>query len=359
MTPLWINLALVFVFSFFARYAAIPNFSYELKYTPVSIRPNKILVFGALLSLVLISGLRSNIGDTYFYAHIYKMYDFTWDYVLSQKDIGFGIFQMVLKHYSDDPQIMIFITAMITNILIVAVLYNYSRIFEISMYVYITGGLFLVSMNGIRQVLAASIAFTGIKFLMEGSWKKYIPIILLASLFHQSALILIPIYFIVRFKAWSKITIALVLLSIVIVIGYSQFSSILFSAIQETQYGGYQNFNEGGASSIRVVVNAVPLLIAYLGRDYLREIFPKSDIVVNMTLLGFIFMIIATQNWIFARFSIYFSLYQLILISWIIKLFKDKDQKLIYYGIIVFYFIYYYYESVVSLNIIYESNYLN
>lgn len=358
MTPLWINLALVFVFSFFARYAAIPSFSNKSNFTSVYIKPNKILVLGALLSLVLISGLRTNIGDTYFYAHIYEQFDFTWDYVLSQKDIGFGIFQMILKHYSDDPQIMIFTTALITNVLIVTILYNYSRIFEISMYVYITGGLFLVSMNGIRQVLAAAIAFTGIKFLMEGNWKRYFLIILLASIFHQSALILIPLYFMVRFKAWSKITIALVLLSIVIVIGYSQFSSLLFSAIQETQYGGYQNFNEGGASSIRVVVSAVPLCIAYIGRDNMREIFPKSDIVVNMTLLGFIFMVIATQNWIFARFSIYFSLYQLILISWIIKLFKEKDRKLIYYGILVFYFIYYYYESVISLNIIYQSNYL-
>ncbi|PEJ58462.1 capsular biosynthesis protein [Bacillus sp. AFS002410] len=357
MTPLWINLTLVFVFSFFARYAAIPSFSLKSEITSVYIKPNKILVLGTLMSLVLISGLRSNIGDTYFYVHIYEMYNFSWDYVLSQKDIGFGILQMILKHYSDDPQIMIFTTALITNVLIVTILYNYSKIFEISMYVYITGGLFLVSMNGIRQVLAAAIAFTGIKFLMDGNWKRYILIILFASLFHQSALILIPLYFIVRFKAWSKVTIALVLLSIVIVIGYSQFSSILFSAIQETQYGGYQNFNEGGASSIRVIVNAVPLCLAFMGRDKLREIFPKSDIVVNMTLLGFIFMLIATQNWIFARFSIYFDLYQLILISWIIMLFKDKDKKLVYYGILVFYFMYYYYESVISLNIYYQSNY--
>ena len=59
-----------------------------------------------------------------------------------------------------------------------------------------------------------------------------------------------------------------------------------------------------------------------------------------MSLLGLVFMIISTQNWIFARFSIYFGLYQLILISWIIKLFTEKDQKLIYYAILVFYFIY-------------------
>ncbi len=359
MTFLWINLAFVFIFSFFARYASSPRISYVSTVSGVSIKPNKILVLCAILTLVLISGLRSNIGDTFFYAHDYEINNFTWNFVLSKKDIAFGVLQMLLQRISEDPQILIFTTALLTNVLIVFILYNYSRVFELSLYVYITGGLFLVSMNGIRQVLAAAIAFTSIRFLMEGSWKRYILVILLASLFHLSALILIPIYFIVRFKAWSKATIALVLISIVIVLGYSQFSTLLFSALQDTQYGNYKNFNEGGANSIRVVVDAIPLLIAFIGRDNLRRIFPNSDIVVNMALLGFVFMLISTQNWIFARISIYFSFYQLILISWITKLFRKKDEKFIYYSILICYFIYFYYENVISLNIIYQSNYLN
>ena len=44
---------------------------------------------------------------------------------------------------------MIFTTALITNVLIIIVLYKYSRLFELSTFVYITGGLHLVSMNGI------------------------------------------------------------------------------------------------------------------------------------------------------------------------------------------------------------------
>src|SRR5690606_3034867 len=111
--------------------------------------------------------------------------------------------------------------------------------------------------------------------------------------------------------AWSKATYILLLFSIVIVIGFDQFSTLLFSAIEESQYGHYSNFQEGGANILRVAIDAVPLLIAYLGRDKLRELYPSSDYIVNMAFVGFIFMVISTQNWIFARFSIYFSLYQL------------------------------------------------
>ncbi|PFH85590.1 EpsG family protein [Bacillus sp. AFS088145] len=359
MTIFWFNLAIVFVFSFMARIASRASISSTATLSSVYIKPNKTLAFVVLITLVCVSGLRSNIGDTYAYVDIYKRHDFTWNYILESKDIGFGVLQMILKYFSSNPQIMLITTAIITNVLVIFTLYNYSRIFELSVYVYITGGLFLVSMNGIRQVLAASIAFAGIRLLLEGSFKRYLLVILLASLFHQTALILIPIYFLVRFKAWSKVTIALLLFSIVFIIGFNQLSTYLFNAIQDTQYAVYKNFQEGGASVIRVAVTGIPLLIAFMGREKLREINPKSDIVVNMALLGFVFMLISTQNWIFARISIYFSFYQLILISWIVKLFRVRDQKLIYYGILICYFFYYYYENVISLQIQYFSDYIN
>jgi transmembrane protein EpsG len=71
-----------------------------------------------------------------------------------------------------------------------------------------------------------------------------------------------------------------------------------------------------------------------------------------------VFMLMSTQNWIFARVSIYFELYNLILISWVVKLFREKDQKFVYFGIVVCYLIYFYYEHVISLNIQYRSDFL-
>ena len=105
-------------------------------------------------------------------------------------------------------------------------------------------------------------------------------------------------------------------------------------------------FNEGGASLTRVAVTAVPLVIAFLGKGKLRELWPKSDYIVNLATLGVVFLILATKNWIFARFNIYFDLYSFILISWLVLLMVKKDRKFIYYGIIICYFIFFYYEQV-------------
>lgn len=240
MTILWMNLFIVLILAFFARYFAMP-----VTTGIVMLKPNRLLILMATTSLVLVSGFRNNIGDTYFYMHAFKVTDFNWGYIRNSKDVGFSILQMILKVYTDNPQVLIFITALITNILIVAVLYKYSRMIELSLYVYIASGMYLVSMNGVRQYLTAAIIFTATKYILDGNWKKYFLIVLFASTFHQSALVLIPIYFVVRRKAWSTITFILLLLAVLIVIGFNQFAEAFFATIGDTQYGHYKDFQEG------------------------------------------------------------------------------------------------------------------
>ena len=102
---------------------------------------------------------------------------------------------------------------------------------ELSLYVYIASGMYLVSMNGVRQYLTAAIIFTATKYILDGNWKRYFLIVLFASTFHQSALVLIPIYFVVRRKAWSTITFILLFIAVLIVIGFNQFAEIFFATI--------------------------------------------------------------------------------------------------------------------------------
>ncbi|MCR2802503.1 EpsG family protein [Paenibacillus soyae] len=353
MTILWASLAAVTFFGFMARYFSVPAVIGHLP-----IQPNKFAAGLAAVTLVIVAGLRNNIGDTFLYMHGYQVDRLTWETVFERKDVAFNIMQLLLQQITSDPQILIAITALVTNILIVSVMYSYSRLFEISLFVYITSGAFIVSMNGLRQYLAAAIIFAGTKFLVEGRWKPYMLLVIFASLFHQSALIMIPIYFVVRRQAWTRVTMIYLTVAIIIVLGYNYFSDILFAAIADTQYGHYQEFQEGGANIVRVLVGLVPLLIAFMGRERLRAVFPTGDVFVNLSIVSTILMIIATQNWIFARLSIYFNLYQLILIGWLVKLFREKDQRFVYFIIVCLFFIYFFYENVIVLDINYTSDYL-
>lgn len=351
MIILWFNLGFVYLCTTLARYFARPTLSW-------AVRPNVTLVYIALASMVVVAGLQNNIGDTVYYMHSFQLQQYSWDDVKFGKDAGFILLQIAIQSFTDDPQVLVFITALITNVLVIVTFYYYSRILELSLYVYIASGLFLVSMNGIRQFLAAAIIFAATRFLISGHWKAYIGIVLLASTIHQSALIMIPIYFIVRRRAWTWTTFGLLLLAIAVVAAYEQFSTVLFSVIENTQYGHYKSFSEGGANFLRVLVYAAPLLLAFVGRNRLRSICPYSDLMVNLSLLTLIFMILSTQNWIFARMTIYLGFYNVLLVSWICKIFVKKDQKLIYLAIICLYFLFFYFEHVITLQIVYQSHYL-
>ncbi|WP_379137779.1 EpsG family protein [Paenibacillus sp. sgz500958] len=353
MEIIWLTLVASFLFAFFARY-----FSVSVPGSFITIRPNAFMAALAAVTIIICSGLRNNIGDTVFYIHSYIINDFTWQETLNSEDFGFNVLQKLLKMISDDPQILILVTALITNALLIRLLYQYSRMFELGLFLYFTSGAFIVSMNGVRQYFTASIVYAAIGYLLKGNRNRYIAVILFASLFHQSVLIMIPIYFIVRRKAWTGTTFALLGLAIAIVFGFHQFSTLLFETIKDTQYGDYSSFTEGGANIIRVLFYAFPIVLAYFGRHQLRELSPKIDIFVNLSLIGLALMIISTQNWIFARLAIYFSMYQIILTTWLVNIFREKDRKLVYYIIMIVYLLYFFYENVLVLNIQYRSDYL-
>jgi len=353
MEIIWLTLAAGFILAFLSRYFAVTNIG-----APVPVKPNILLAVLTAAVIVLCSGLRNNIGDTVFYIHAYNVDDFSWAGIMEHKDIGFGTLQKWLKLISNDPQILIFFTALVTNILIVRVLYQYSRLFELAVFLYFTSGAFIVSMNGVRQYLTASLILAATGYLVKGNWKGYMLVVLFAALFHQSALIMIPIYFVVRRKAWTGATFALLGVALLIVFGFNQFSEVLFSTIKDTQYGEYSSFSEGGANILRVIFYALPLVIAFIGRERLRELYPRIDIFVNLSLIGLALLIISTQNWIFARLGIYFSIYQIIVTTWLVKAFRPKEQKLAYYVVAVVYLLYFFYENVVILGIAYRSDFL-
>lgn len=73
----------------------------------------------------------------------------------------------------------------------------------------------------------------------HGSLKKYIRcilVILLASTIHQTALIMLPIIFIVQGKPWNKKTIATSGIALVALVASTQFTDFLNVAMEDTVY---------------------------------------------------------------------------------------------------------------------------
>jgi len=310
--------------------------------------------------LIIISGLRSGMGDTYFYKHSYDLLVQNPESISWGKDFGFNLFSLMLTKISTNPQMLIFISAVVTNLINIIVFNKYRSYLELQVYLYITSGYYFITMNGIRQCLAAALIFMCTKYILNGNFKIYCILICVISTFHQSTLIMIPVYFIVRNEAWSKKIFSMIILSILIVFLYGNFQDILFKFLGNTQYAHYSTFEEGGSSLIRTIINTVPVFLAFIKRDELKEKWSQSNIFINMAILNVVFVALGMNNWIFNRFTIYFQLYNFILIPYITKnCFKGAERRLLYYSVLICYFIFFYREQVIGFNTIFKSDYLN
>lgn len=321
-------------------------------------KPNLFFSILAMIIIIGVAGLRSNIGDTYMYKVLYDNV-IAGTVVDGAYEPGFIAFLKMLTNISIDPQIMIFATSFVTQVLNIWTLRSYASLFELQIYMYITSGYFLTLMNGIRQGFAAAIMFACTKLIINNNFKLYLLITLAASTFHSSALIMIPVYFIVKNEAWSKNMIRIIVIASICFLIGQPVINFMFSLLEGTRYEGYSEFDEGGASIFRVIVAAVPVVLAYLGRKKLKEEWPESDVFVNMSVINLIIMAFSLFNWIFARFSYYFQPYTFILLPYTIKsLFNSRQKGLIYYLFLICYFVFMYAEYVLALNIQYKSNFI-
>lgn len=343
MTVFYLTLLSVYIFSLIARI----------------VRENHknlawIFVVIVILILTLVSGLRSGIGDTYMYEHLYSL--IVPDFNSDGYEPGFILLLKGLKYISDESIFMLLVTSAIINMLNIISLYIFTEdgYFEIAVFLYIASGYYTTTMNGLRQSLAASFIFLATIFIIKKKFILYLTTIVLMITIHNSAFIMIPIYFISKQKVWTKRTNILYAIMLLGLLFYDP----LMGLLGDSKYGGYADSTEGGANIIRIIIFMIPIILAYMKRDIITEKWKEGNIFVNMSILCGVIMLFSAFNWIFARFGIYFQLYNFVFFSFILKNgFKGKEKRLIYFLLILFYLMFFYYEQVISLGIVYKSKF--
>lgn len=361
----WITLGVTFIFCTFARIYSKMVVGLD---GCITYKPNVFFSTLACIVLILVSGLRINIGDTKTYMNHFQ--DMPSDFIETVKSLnedtvdgGFKILSAFIKNYiTENPQIYILILAAITISLIFITLYKYCGVLELGIFIFITAGNYLVSMNGVRQYLVSAIMFFIFPLIYKKKWWIYLPIVGIVSSIHQSAIIFIPLYFIVNTEAWGKTSKMMLAMGILAYIFYpitAKITSIVLSDTYYSMYGeGILTGSAGGSNIIRSLVYTVPIVLSYIKREEIRKQEKYFDIMVNFSILNLVFMLLSNKSsWIFARYCIYFSLYMIILLCWCIKYILNKKQyRLIYYTCSMLFAAYYFYEMHISLNQIYISN---
>lgn len=328
--------------------------------------PNPIAVILPIVFFTVFVALRKTIGDTYFYMHSFNlMPDENPVRIEFFFTAMFSFFQNIIRNMTDDPQWLIAFAAVSSIPVPLIILYKYCPRFEMAIFMFVAFSYLGGAMNGMRQYMAASFVLLATKYLFsmkKSDFIKYAILILLAYCMHNSALIMLPIYFVVRRRAWQMSSLLIILGSIVGVIIFDAILPTFLSALEQTSYSNYSeigwftNGQEGGSSLVRVVFIVYPLIIAYLHKDRLRMLGHIGDILTNIVCIIAAIYIISMYNWIFSRLAIYLMIYFIIFTVWVVNYaVKPKDRTLF---LMLTVFVYFLHSRMDSYTIsMYESDY--
>ncbi len=314
---------------------------------------------GLMLPYLMWAIFRYDFGDTLMYLYTFKNMPESLSQIGSYmatvtKDKGFTLFSILIKVvFGHSNLIYLGIIALIQIWCIVRVFRKYSPNYWISVFLFIVSTDYLSWMhNGMRQFLAVTLIFAGFDWLLQ---KKYVPLILLillASTIHGSALIMLPIIFVVQGKAMNKKTVLTVLAMLLVVLMIDRFTPFLNELLADTQYNDMINNEiwavDDGTNPIRVLVYSVPALLAIVGYRYVRRANdPVMNICVNCSLITMgLYAIAAVSSGIYiGRLPIYTTLMGYISLPWLIdEMFVKKSAQFVKAMMVLMFLVFFYFQ---------------
>lgn len=280
------------------------------------------------LTLTLFSGLRYYVGTDYTnYITIY--YNTPIREEISNAPL-FYLLNDFLYSISTNYILFFIITSFIISFLINKAIYKESRYVEISIIIYICFGFYLTSMNVIRQYIAIAIIFNGYKYIASRQWKRYFFINIIAIMIHASALIMIPMWWILNINFNRKKAKYVIILTGILFVFLNKFVDIFIIIVK--QFTKYENsfFLTDGASPIFFLITLGIYILILLHRKQIISNSKLGKVYLNALLLGTIFSFFSMKANILLRVSDFFRVVIIIMIPQVISLYKRRNRVIFY-----------------------------
>ena len=268
-------------------------------------------------ALFIFAAIRKYTGYDYnLYAQVYMNY-----LSMDLEEIGADRFEkgiaMPMKLLGDvmhlDYQWMFVGYALIFAAATAYILYKTSDKPYIGLFFFLTLGLYFNSLNFMRQMLASYIVVYGMRFIKTNQLIRYALVVIFASCFHLSALVMIPFYFILKIKMTPITLGAYSVIGIVIFIFSWDVIKFLTQLLPKYhEYGGDVQPASGEMSGsmwpIYTVFFGLCFIFAFLFRKRLLEKNSFNTVWLNCMFFGFYFELISLKHNIVGRLELPFLL---------------------------------------------------
>ncbi|MEE0726752.1 MAG: EpsG family protein, partial [Clostridium saudiense] len=252
------------IYLFYLVYFIIITFFYLNK--KKKNRNNKKYLICAFLPLILIAGLRSeNVGiDTKQFTDafktIVKMDPSSFGKL--RYEYGFSYLCWVLGKLSIEPKILIFSTSFFINFSVARFIYKNSENIPFSTVLYILCNFFFSYMNIMRQAIAIAIILWGYEYLKKNKYIRFCIFVMIASLFHGSAILALIFIFLKKFE-YNKYFIGIVFCVSIISILFGKNLFMLFASISPRLFN-YVGGNFDKENYVAALLNFIVYLVSYI-----------------------------------------------------------------------------------------------
>ena len=349
---IWLFGAGGFLYWFFPRQKVLVNGKYEERWTWL---PAIILA----APYVVWTAHRTWFGDTEVYRWTFlslpdKISQIVPYISVNTKDRGFWVIVIFIKSIIGNADVMYFLIFAIFHMACIVYIYRkYSSNYWISFFLFIISTDYLSWMhNGMRQFIAVTMILAAFKLLVEKRFVPLIMVILLAATIHGSALMMLPIVFIVQGRAWNRKTILFIAVIMLTIASIDRFTPFLTEVLAETQYNDLTTNGiwekDNGTNILRVLVYSVPALLSLGGKRYIAETDnPMINICVNCSIVTMaLYLLSAVTSGIYiGRLPIYTTLQGYIAVPWLIKnMFTENSSRFIHLIMMGAYLVFFYYQ---------------
>lgn len=202
-------------------------------------------------------------------------------------EYGFQLFEYSLLNLTHNYFWLFFVSSILTVGCFLIIIKKYSNNYLASVYLYITLGIYSFFFNGLRQGIAVAILALATPYLINKNTRAYLLITAIASMFHISALLIIPFYYLthVRIKLNYKI-----LISFMTSLLSSRLFIVLF-ANNNPRYESYTQSSEKSGGYLTLAIYAILMLFLILINRIYKVKNPIFDKLLTYYSIGIAFVI--------------------------------------------------------------------
>ena len=316
-------------------------YSYDgtLKKSRLDYSNNSLFTFIVASILVFFSGFRGDFSTDYStYTWLYynigeqSFKDVILNRNNTHSELLFRILNKFLHSLGANEVVLFFVLSLIIVTLVMKAIIETSESVWFSSLMFVTTGLYFLSFNQVRVVLAGSLVFWGMRFLYSKKIKEYVFVVLLASLLHTSALIMLLFILIDVIKMSKKLQMIYVFLILIIcfwvLLNIRETLQIVTNIIY-TAYGKEDSYgmHEGLAITSIVIPIFLGIVVLFLRKkiDYQNR---KDKIWVLGFVIYFILSVGALKVIMLQWVVVYFQFYTFLLIPELLSRCTYKRKEL-------------------------------